>query len=75
MSMTPNQLLPIFFKISRKVNLIFDHLKLIFPKNVIDENRFKIWFYNKKKRCPKRIYDGRWVWHTLVCSVYKKVQN
>ena len=42
-----------FFKISRKVNLIFDHLKLIFPKNVIDENRFKIWFYNKKKDVPK----------------------
>ena len=42
MSMTPNQLLPIFFNISRKVNLIFDHLKLIFPENVIDENRFEI---------------------------------
>ena len=30
-----------FFKISRKLNLIFDHLKLIFRKNVIDEYWFK----------------------------------
>ena len=56
MSMTPNQLLPIFFKISRKVNLIFDHLELILSKNVIDENRFKIWFYNKKIMSKKNLW-------------------
>ena len=31
-----------FFKISGKLNLIFDHLKIIFRKNVIEENRFKM---------------------------------
>ena len=36
-----NQLLPIF-KISRKLNLICDHLKLIFRENFIDENRLKM---------------------------------
>jgi len=45
-----------FFKISRKVNLIFDHLKLIFRKNVIDENRFKMWFYNKKMMSQKNLW-------------------
>ena len=45
-----------FFKISRKGNLIFIHLKLIFRKNVIDENRFKILFYNKKKMSQKNLW-------------------
>jgi len=70
-----NQLLPIYFKISRKLNLIFDHLKLIFRKNVIDENWFKMWFYNKND-IEKRISDGRWVWHPInFCLFFFKISR
>ena len=44
-----------FFKILRKLNLIFIHLKLIFRKNVIDENRLRIRFYNKKVMSQDKI--------------------
>ena len=46
--MTPNQLLPILFKISRKVNLIFDHLELIFPKMSLMKIGLKCDFTIKK---------------------------
>jgi len=55
-----------FFKISRKVNLIFDHLKLIFRKNVIDENRFKMWFYNKKMMSQKNLCWSMSMTHPIV---------
>ena len=32
---------------------MFDHLKLIFRKNVINENWFKMRFYNKKNDVTK----------------------
>ena len=58
-----------FFKISRKWNLIFTHLKLKFRKNVIDENRLRMRFYNKKMMSQVRI-PKNWkiegVWHTLL---------
>ena len=58
-----------FFKISRKWNLIFTHLKLNFRKNVNDENRLRMRFYNNKMMSQVRI-PKNWkiegVWHTLL---------
>ena len=60
-----------FFKISRKVNLIFDHLKLIFRKNVINENRFKMWFYNKKMMSQKNLWWSMSMTHPSVQCLQK----
>ena len=38
-----------------KIKPHYDHLKLIFRKNIIDENRFKMWFTIKKNDVQKEI--------------------
>ena len=55
-----------FFKILRKLNFIFDRLKLIFRKNIIDDNHFKMWLSIKKSVQKEFImideYDTQLVW-------------